>query len=297
MADKDLSWLAEFLTEQPEKAEAERTPLWRDNDDQRLGARSRNAVFFREMFGESAELLERVEDLRGQFEAFLETRAVFLGTDSQPGLLVTVEEFQGQISVIEKVLSELTAISQSALEMRDLSQNLLVAIPDRLLGTIQSQLFAERLTVALGNVVGAMAEVVSNTQLEIAAEQLSAKAGQDAKQIIDEILARNEADSVLALDQQVREMQQRQEIEMQRLIGQHQIALERAEAALAEAHKSCERVAKQRDQAESRLQLERRIQGRNSLQWAVAAFATGVGLTLFLNQPALAALSNFVKTF
>lgn len=297
MADHEQSWLAEFLTDQPETAESQSgTPLWGDNDDQRLGPRSRNSVFFREMFGESAELLERVENLRGQFEAFLETRAVFLGTDSQPGLMVTVEEFQGQISAIEELLSELTSVSQSALEMRDLSQNLLVAIPDRLLGTLRSQLFEETLRKVLADGAVEVGHEIAVARLELAASQIAPEAGESAKRVVDAVLAKHDADSVVALDLQITDLNAQHEIEIKRLIGQHQIALERAEAALAEAHKSCERVAKQRDQAEARLQHERRIQGRSSLQWGVVAFASGIGLTLFLHQPALASLSNFVKT-
>lgn len=244
-----------------------------------------------------SDALRDIADLVDQVHRL---RLAITGTSTQPGLLAQVESARPVVDQLSDSLVELREQNLGAIELvqhlEAISRELLVEIPDRLLGTLQSQLFAERLTVALVDVVVAMAEVVSNTQLEIAAEQLSAKAGQDARQLIDEILARNEADSVLALDQQVREMEQRHEIEIERLIGQHQIALERAEAALDEAQGAAERMTKQRDQAENRLQHERRIQGRNSLQWGAIAFVTGIGLTLFLHQPAFAALGNLVKS-
>lgn len=244
-----------------------------------------------------SDALRDIADLVDQVHRL---RLAITGTSTQPGLLAQVESARPVVDQLSDSLVELREQNLGAIKLvqhlEAISRELLVAIPENFFGTLQSQLFAERLTAALGDVVVAIAEVVSNTKLEIAAEQLSAKAGQDAKRLIDEILARNEADSVLALDQQVREMEQRHEIEIERLIGQHQIAVDRAEAALDEAQKALVRMAKQRDQTEARLQHERRIEGRNSLQWGVIAFVTGIGLTLFLHQPAFAALGNFVKS-
>jgi len=296
----DKTWLDDLLRaelDEPPQGGESPLPLWGDNDDQRLGPRSRNAVFFREMFGESAALLEQAEALRRQFEAFLETRTLFVGTDSQPGLMMIVEAFHGQIQAIEKNLSELTSISQSALEMRDLSQNLLVAIPDRLLGTLKSQLFDERLREAISLAVVDLGHEIAVARLQMSAEQIAGTASEEAQRVFETALAKHDAENALQLCQKLDQLEQQHDLDMKRLIGQHQIALEHAEAALAEAQRAAERMEKQRDKAEERLQRERRMQGRNSLQWGGIAFAVGVGLTLFLHQPTLSELSNLIKSF
>ena len=141
-----------------------------------------------------SDALRDIADLVDQVHRL---RLAITGTSTQPGLLAQVESARPVVDQLSDSLVELREQNLGAIELvqhlEAISRELLVEIPDRLLGTLQSQLFAERLTVALVDVVVAMAEVVSNTQLEIAAEQLSAKAGQDARQLIDEILARNEA--------------------------------------------------------------------------------------------------------
>lgn len=244
-----------------------------------------------------SDALRDIADLVDQVHRL---RLAITGTSTQPGLLAQVEDAKPVVDQLAESLIELREQNGTSIELAQLleahSRELLVAIPDRLLSTLQSQLFADRVQRSMADAVAGMADAASTARLELAANQIASQAGQNAKHLVDEILARNEADSVLALDQQVREMQQRHDIEMQHLVGQHQIALERLEAALDEAQKATERMTKQRDQAENRLQHERRIQGRNSLQWGAIAFVTGIGLTLFLHQPAFAALGNFVKS-
>lgn len=244
-----------------------------------------------------SDALRDIADLVDQVHRL---RLAITGTSAQPGLLAQVEIARPVVEQLAESLIELREQNGISIELAQLleahSRELLVAIPDRLLGTLQSQLFADRVQRSMADAVAGMADAASTARLELAANQIASQAGQNAKRLVDEILARNEADSVIALDQRIREIQQRQEIEVERLIVQHQIALEHAEAALADAQRATERMEKQRDQAENRLQIERRMQGKNSLQCGVLAFAAGIGLTIFLYQPAFASLSNFVKT-
>lgn len=262
-------------------------PLREDNDDQRLGPRSRNAVFFREMFGESAELLERVENLRGQFEAFLETRAVFLGTETQPGLMVTIEEFQGQISVIEKQLSELTAISQSALEMRDLSQNLLVAIPDRLLGALNSSTFDEKLRREVARLVGDLGHEIALARLDLAANQIATEAGESAEKLVADILAERGAESVVALAAQLEtieanariqlaEMESANKIEISRLNTLHLREIDGLQHQLRLAKSELASKTAELETQSSRLALATQAREKNVFGWVIVSVSVGV---------------------
>ncbi len=244
-----------------------------------------------------SDALRDIADLVDQVHRL---RLAITGTSAQQGLLAQVESARPVVDQLSASLDELREQNGSAIELAQLleanSREMLVAIPDRLLGTLRSQLFEETLRKVLADGAVEIGHEIAVARLELAASQIAPEAGESAKRIVDAVLAKHNADSVVALDHRIADLDAQHELEIKRLIGQHQIALERAEAALDEAQKSCERVAKMRDQAEGRLQHERRMQGRNSLQWGVVAFVTGVGLTLFLNQPALAALGNFVKT-
>jgi hypothetical protein len=265
-------------------------PLREDNDDQRLGQRSRNAVFFREMFGESAELLERVENLRGQFEAFLETRAVFLGTETQPGLMVTIEEFQGQISVIEKQLSELTAISQSALEMRDLSQNLLVAIPDRLLGALNSSVFDEKLKREVVRLIGDLGHEIALGRLELAANQFATEAaGESAGKLMANILAERGAENVVALAAQLEtieanariqlaEMESAHAIKISKLNTQHLREIDGLHHQLRLAKSELANKTAELETQSNRLALATQAREKNVFGWVVVSVVVGTVL-------------------
>lgn len=232
---------------------------------------------------------DAIRDIADLVDHLHRLRIAITGTSSQPGLLAQVESARPVVDQLRQLLGEFSEQNIAAIELAQLldahSRELLLAIPDRLLGTVQSELFAERVKIAMTQSLVEIGHEIALARLELAANQIVPEAGEAARKVIDEILAKNQADSVVALDHKI-----------ERLIGQHQIAMEHAEDALAKAQRANERMEKQRDQAENRLQIERRMQGKNSLQWGVLAFAAGIGLTIFLYQPAFVSLSNFVKT-
>jgi len=183
----------------PNEALPKETPLCLDNDDQKLGPRSKNAVFFREMFGESHELLKRAEDIRREFEEFLEIRHVLIGTQSQPGLLSTTEKIDSQVNLLDEQVKKLFEICRAAEQVSDSLSTFDQRVGATVTRTFSDAFLTEQGQQLVAEVAQRLATDGARESLEKALRVIADELNAGAQKVADGILAEHHVRTVAEL--------------------------------------------------------------------------------------------------
>lgn len=224
-------------------------------------------------------------------------RLTITGTPAQPGLLAQVESARPVVGQLSESLVELREQNGTSIELAkqlDSScRDLLVAIPDRLLGALNSSTFDEKLRREVASLVSELGHETALARLKLAANDLATEAGESAEKLVANILAERGAENVVALAAQLEtieanariqlaEMESANKIEIKRLNTQHLREIDGLQHQLGLTKSELANKTAELETQSNRLALATQAREKNLFGWVIVSVAIGVILGALL---------------
>lgn len=236
----------------------------------------------------SADALRDAADMVDQAHML---RAVFTGTSSQPGLLAQIENARPVVEQLSRALVALSEQNGTSIELAqqlDSScRDLLVAIPDRLLGALNSSVFDEKLKCEVAGLISELGHETALARLKLAANDLATEPVESERKMVENILAERGAESVVALAAQIKtieanariqlaEIESAKKIEISRLNTQHLREIDGLQHQLRLTKSELASKTAELETQSNRLALAIQAREKNVFGWVIVSVAVGV---------------------
>lgn len=242
----------------------------------------------------SAEALRDAADMVDQAQIL---RVAFTGTSSQPGLLAKIENARPVVEQLSRALAELSEQNGTSIalaqQLDSSCRDLLVAIPDRLLGALNSSVFDEKLKCEVAGLISELGHETALARLKLAANDLATVPDESARKAIKNILAERDAENVFDLAAQIKtieanariqlaEIESAKKIEISRLNTQHLREIDGLQHQLRLVKSELASKTSELETQSSRLALATQAREKNVFGWVIVSVAVGAVLGAIL---------------